>query len=687
MRYLNPDTSQDKKLNDCAIEDNLLVSCPGIGGMVYLEGSSDAIIINTKPSTGICFGKSELVWANQDNGGRCLTEAKNGLARQIEISPRPLDIHDVLLKDDQIYLASTYDNEVVCLNSNYQRINAWNLPGENDSAHLNSIAIYQGRLIASLFGRFKKHREYKNGTLGLGAIIDVHTGETLIGGLSQPHSLTVKGDLLYFCSSEEKKLHVYDGKNIINTVLLPGYSRGVAVGKNYIYVGISLSRNVEPVEHELVSGAVSVIDKISFQCIGLKLIPFREIYDIRIIPRFADLLSLVSANASEIEKFNQTIAERDKQIIQLNQVIFDGNKEVAELNKQIVEQNEKVTALLSSTSWKVTKPIRAAKNIINSLRLNDAPITAERNADQPKSGPPTAPQKFVQTAPVHDSNLLSPEVSRTKESFIKKSAIQLPVAERTPSMLIWKDDLHLQINEVSFHLTCDTAELHGGSSTADDFLLGKPRHMVEKSVEIGQQQKISKIFEMGILKGGSVVLYDQIFQPLKIAAIDHTPEPLNALATYIAKHGKLDIIKPYYGISQADRLTMEKILSFEFPDRDIDLIIDDASHMYEETREAFNICFPYLTSGGLYIIEDWAWAHWAGDLWQNKNPTFGDKTALSNLLIELFMLAATCPGFIKEISIDHNSIIIKKGYGELPTDNFNIADHYLLRGRHFGAWL
>jgi hypothetical protein len=195
---------REKKLNDCAIEDNLLVSCPDLGGMVYLEGSSKAIIINTRPSTGICFGKSELVWANQDNGGRCLTEAKNGLARQIEISPHPLDIHDVLLKDGKIYLALTYDNEIVCLNSDYQRINAWKLPGENDSAHLNSIAIYQGRLIASLFGRFKKHREYKNGTLGLGAIIDVHTGKTLIDGLSQPHSLTVKDDLLYFCSSEEK---------------------------------------------------------------------------------------------------------------------------------------------------------------------------------------------------------------------------------------------------------------------------------------------------------------------------------------------------------------------------------------------------------------------------------------------------------------------------------------------------
>jgi hypothetical protein len=211
--------------------------------------------------------------------------------------------------------------------------------------------------------------------------------------------------------------------------------------------------------------------------------------------------------------------------------------------------------------------------------------------------------------------------------------------------------------------------------------------MVEKSVEIGQQQKIGKIFEMGIFKGGSVVLYDQIFRPLKIAAIDYMPQPVHALTEYITGHGKLDVIKPYYGVSQADRPAMEKILSSEFPGRDIDLIIDDASHFYEETRDAFNISFPYLIPGGIYIIEDWAWAHWADEPWQGKNSFFYGKTALSNLLIELFMLAASRPDFIKNIFVNHNSIFIKRGDGALPSGNFDIADHYLLRGKHFGAWL
>ncbi len=42
----------------------------------------------------------------------------------------------------------------------------------------------------------------------------------------------------------------------------------------------------------------------------------------------------------------------------------------------------------------------------------------------------------------------------------------------------------------------------------------------------------------------------------------------------------------------------------------LDLVIDDASHMYEQTKRSFEILFPLLRPGGLYIIEDWSWGCW-----------------------------------------------------------------------------
>ncbi len=257
----------------------------------------------------------------------------------------------------------------------------------------------------------------------------------------------------------------------------------------------------------------------------------------------------------------------------------------------------------------------------------------------------------------------------------------------TAPALTWENDSNLKINDVEFYVAYTSEELHGINSTVDRFLLGKSRSMIEKVVAMLGGHTIGNVFEMGIFKGGSVVLYDQLFQPNKIVAVEFMPKPVQALAQYIAKHGNPDRIKPYYGVNQADRRTMQKILFSEFPNRDIDIIVDDASHLYEETREAFNIAFPFLKPGGHYVIEDWAWAHWSGDLWQKDNPHFGGKRALSNLLIELFMLAASRCDLIEEIFVNHNFIIVKRGVTALPQSDFDLGRHYLLRGKHFGAWL
>lgn len=253
--------------------------------------------------------------------------------------------------------------------------------------------------------------------------------------------------------------------------------------------------------------------------------------------------------------------------------------------------------------------------------------------------------------------------------------------------LEWQDDQNLVLNGLRFKLSYDVETLQKGSSEPNSFLLGKPRHMVEWAADIARAARARNIFEMGILQGGSVVLYDQLFRPEKIVAIDLNPSRVTALENYIAAQEGPPSVRPRYGISQDDRAAMESLLSGEFSARDIDLIIDDASHLYEPTRAAFNISFPYLRPGGLYIIEDWAWAHWAGEYWQGKDSYFAGKTALSNLLIELFMLSASRPDLVESLLIDHNVIMVKKGAGAMPEGKFEIGKHYLLRGRPFGAWL
>jgi len=271
--------------------------------------------------------------------------------------------------------------------------------------------------------------------------------------------------------------------------------------------------------------------------------------------------------------------------------------------------------------------------------------------------------------------------------FLNRCFNRLGINQRGGQHCCFESENIFRLNGVKFILSCDIKEMQNIKSSENCFLLGKTPLMVEKMIDLGKQREIMKIFEMGIFQGGSTVLYDQVFQADKIVAIDYHPQPVEALGKYIEQHRRIESIKPYYGVNQADRSAMESILTSEFPKKDIDLIVDDASHFYLETRAAFNINFPFLKAGGLYIIEDWAWAHWAGDLWQKDASPFGESKAMSNFLIELFMFTASCPEMVEDIVFNHNTIILKKGSGSFAAEPFDIGDHYLLRGKTFQAWL
>lgn len=252
----------------------------------------------------------------------------------------------------------------------------------------------------------------------------------------------------------------------------------------------------------------------------------------------------------------------------------------------------------------------------------------------------------------------------------------------------WINEHSLIVDGVKYHYTTDTVELQQGKSTEQEFLLGKSKRMVEKAADMGCLLECSKIFEIGILQGGSVALYEQLFKPEKIVAIEYATAPVEALDKYIATHQKKDVIKPYYGVNQADSAAMTAILDQEFPNKDIDFIFDDGSHLYHETKAAFNTCFPYMKPSGLYCIEDWGWAHWPGDYWQKgENEFLADKIPMSNLIVELLVLSASRPDLIESIVIDgsfHSSMaIVKRGSGKLPETKFNIDDHCLTRGQTF----
>lgn len=113
----------------------------------------------------------------------------------------------------------------------------------------------------------------------------------------------------------------------------------------------------------------------------------------------------------------------------------------------------------------------------------------------------------------------------------------------------------------------------------------------------------------------------------------------------------------------------------------MDLVVDDASHFYHETRESFRTLFPLLRPGGLYIVEDWGWAHWSGDFWQaNRSSShFSAKPPLSNLLIEVMLLSASRPALVPTMTVNGTVAYIERGPEPIES-GFEPSEHYLNRG-------
>ena len=152
-----------------------------------------------------------------------------------------------------------------------------------------------------------------------------------------------------------------------------------------------------------------------------------------------------------------------------------------------------------------------------------------------------------------------------------------------------------------------------------------------------------------------------------------------AISTIIEARGLTKRVRPYFGFEQDDRRALEVIISAEFGDTPLDLVIDDASHQHEETLRSFEILFPRLRQGGLYVIEDWQWSHLELAEYQN-GIKFGDKPALTNFIFELLVAYGSNNDLFWNITIRDWFVAVQKG--SRPTDNnFRLDSLMRMRGK------
>lgn len=107
-----------------------------------------------------------------------------------------------------------------------------------------------------------------------------------------------------------------------------------------------------------------------------------------------------------------------------------------------------------------------------------------------------------------------------------------------------------------------------------------------------------KMLEIGVFKGGSLGLWRKFLgDEAVIFGIDINPE----CAAYDGDNASVRIG------SQDDPQFLRSVVNEM---NGLDVVLDDGSHVASHQRASFNVLFPLLSDGGLYIIEDMHTAYW-----------------------------------------------------------------------------
>lgn len=186
----------------------------------------------------------------------------------------------------------------------------------------------------------------------------------------------------------------------------------------------------------------------------------------------------------------------------------------------------------------------------------------------------------------------------------------------------------------------------------------------------------NNIFELGLWDGGSLAFWCEVFHPKKIVGIDIEDRADSAyFQKYVAQKNLSDRIRTHWNTSQTDRQALLDIVRSEFTGP-LDLVFDDASHLYEPTKISFETLFPLLRPGGLYVIEDWAWHHWE----PFERPKSWNPTAhLTRLIFENVEAVGTNRGAIASVTVAPGFVGIERGEADIPASSFHLRDQIFRR--------
>lgn len=237
--------------------------------------------------------------------------------------------------------------------------------------------------------------------------------------------------------------------------------------------------------------------------------------------------------------------------------------------------------------------------------------------------------------------------------------------------LDWRPD-YIFYRDLKFRI--EQAKSSEAPPPIDCFDFYKGKWTIEQYTEFWNTRRDflpERVIELGIWDGGSSVFWYELLQPRKHVALDIAMRDDSAyFRKYIEQNDLQANLITYWGTDQTDAPKLRDIVAREFSSQ-LDLVLDDASHAYAATKASFEILFPYLRPGGLYIIEDWAWAFWKE--FQTPNNPWHNTRPLADLIVELVQAVGSTQVFAPRVMAGNSETV-----WQTPISNLVIFPHFVV---------
>ncbi len=213
--------------------------------------------------------------------------------------------------------------------------------------------------------------------------------------------------------------------------------------------------------------------------------------------------------------------------------------------------------------------------------------------------------------------------------------------------------------------------------------LRKNRDFTNRYLALVDEFEHCKMVEVGVDQGGSTSFFTKLLRPQTLLAFELSKQPVARVMDFLVRHDPEGRVAIHWGVDQSDRVEVPRLVDAAFKDQALDLVIDDASHLLAPTTATFEMLFPRLRPGGLYIIEDWSWNHLQelnvqraisvdpeGDIAKSVIATaraakIDFEMPMSSLICQLVVAAGRNPEWITEVRATDGFCEIRRGDADI----------------------